>query len=204
MRHAFILSMGLALVGCSGPKVDDTVDRMGQEVNYPAGPYGYTVGTVIQNIDFRAKWDPEGHAGTASYAQMPLAPLSLANYHNDADVKYLVLSGVAGWCGPCNDEQEFVPQWQAKFEPRGFRFLEAMMQGYNARSGAAATEADINRWQDIHQIRVAIALDPEAKIFQYADVSAFPLNMVLRTSDMQIVYMQVGLQDLESVLDGLP
>ncbi len=114
------------------------------------------------------------------------------------------MAAVAGWCGPCNDEQQYVPGLQTKFEPKGFRFVEAMMQGYNARTGAPATEADINRWQSAHGIHVAMGLDPEGKLFSFADVSAFPLNMIVRTSDMKIVYMQVGLQDLTKTLSALP
>jgi hypothetical protein len=71
-------------------------------------------------------------------------------------------------------------------------------------SGAPATESDLNTWQSFHTITVGLGLDPEDKIHQYADIAAFPLNMVVRTSDMQIVHMQVGEESLDSVLSSLP
>jgi hypothetical protein len=206
MRHSFIALVSVFIIsGCAGgPKVDDTPNQMSGAANYVPGPYGYAQGSVIENIQFIGKLDPAGHAGTALYEGMPMKEFSLADYHNDTAVKYVVLSGNAGWCKPCNDEQAFVPGWQQEFEPKGFRFLEALVQGYNARTGAPATEADIDRWQKAHDLHVAIGLDPQSVMFKYADVAAFPLNMIVRTSDMQIVYMQVGLQNLEDTLASLP
>lgn len=188
------LLIGFAgLCGCGG-KTDPTMNRMNMmgAQNYPPGPYGYAQGTVIENINFLAKADPAGASGSADYAQLPLQALSLADLHNDPSVKLIVLSGVAGWCGPCNQEQSEVPADQAKYEPMGVKFLEGMVQGYDEQSGAPATEADINKWALLHNLHVALGLDPEDKLHQYADIAAFPLNLMIRTSDMQIVYMQTG------------
>jgi hypothetical protein len=191
-------------MGCdSGPPTDDTPNQMVQSSNYPPGPYGYVQGSVIENIQFLGK-NADDNVNAPSYSQMMMQPVQLADYHNDSSTKYVVLSGVAGWCSPCNQEQSQMPNLQNTFMPKGFRFFEAMIQGYNEQTGAAATEADLNHWATAHSLKVGIGLDPGDKIHQYADLAAFPLNMVIRTSDMQIVYMQVGLQELEPVLSGLP
>jgi thiol-disulfide isomerase/thioredoxin len=198
-------SILLLAVGCNGgPKIDDTPNQTGEELNYVPGPYGYGKGSVIENLKFIAKWDPAGAAGTATYDQLPLKPLSLADFYNDKAVKYVVVSGNAGWCPPCNEEQKYVPGWQSKYEPKGFRFVQGLIQGYNARTGAPATEADINRWQGDHDIHVAVGLDPEGRIHQFADVAAFPLNMIVRTSDMQIIYSETGLRNLDATFASLP
>jgi thiol-disulfide isomerase/thioredoxin len=198
---AFVLALGL--VGC-GQHVDPTMNQqMNQAADYPPGPYGYVTGSVIQNIDFVGK-NATGDTTATDYRTLPMQNVSLADFHNDPSVKYVVLSGVAGWCGPCNDEQKQVPTLQATYQPKGFRFFEAMIQGYNEMSGAPATETDLNEWQSVHTITVGLGLDPEDKIHQYADIAAFPLNMVVRTSDMQIVHMQVGEESLDSVLSSLP
>src|SRR5262249_8157121 len=154
---------------------DDTVNQTAGGgttaggANYPSGPYGYVKGSVIENISFSGKLDPAGAAGTATYSALPMAPVSLSDYHADANVKYVVLSGVAGWCPPCNDEQTQVPAMQQKYEPQGVRFLEALIEGYNRTTHQAATEDDVNRWADRHKLHVGIAIDPEDKIHAYAD-----------------------------------
>jgi hypothetical protein len=199
------------MTACAGHYKDDSplIGASSSQVNYPAGPYGYVQGSIIEDIMFRGKEDPNGADGTATYDTMPLATKTLADYHNDPAVRYLVLSGVAGWCGPCNDEQRTtathpgVPALQSKYQPNGFRFLEALIQGYNERTGAPASENDLNRWATQHELHVGVGLDPDDKIHQYADIAAFPLNMVIRTSDMQIVHMQVGEENLDSVLSSL-
>jgi thiol-disulfide isomerase/thioredoxin len=206
MRKISILSFCLSLgaFGCSNaPHVDTTPNQMEEGQDYPAGPYGYVTGSVMQNIKFLGKNDPAGTAGKMAYSDLALSPISLADYHKDPAVKYVVLSGVAGWCGPCNDEQPSVVAAAAKYEPLGFRFFEALIQGYNAKTGAPATENDLNKWQFAHELHVGIGLDPEDKIHEYADVAAFPLNMVVRTSDMQIVFMKIGEMDIDPILANL-
>jgi hypothetical protein len=193
----------VAVAGCSNGG-DPTMNQQDPSAaNYPAGPYGYVEGQIIENIKLIGKIDPQGAAGTATYDTLPMQTVSLADYHADATVKFVAISGVAGWCGPCNAEQQFVPNLQATYEPKGVRFFEAMIQGYDARSGAPATEDDINRWQRNHDIHVGVGLDPEDQIHKFADVAAFPLNMVVSTSDMKIVFMSVGEQDLDPTLAQL-
>jgi hypothetical protein len=202
MRISISLCL-IALAGCNAPpRVDPTPNQMlaAEDANYPAGPYGYWQGSTIQDIVFLGKH----FDSSANYTQIPMQRISLGDFHNDTTVKFLVLSGVAGWCPPCNNEQMSVPTIQAKYQPMGYRFFEAMIEGY--KRGQPATENDVNTWQNAHTLSVDIGVDPEDKIHEYADLSAFPLNMAIRTSDMKIVYMGVGeLQEAEydSVLSSL-
>ena len=192
MRSTIALGFAFVLAaGCSGPLVDDTPNQMPNAVNYPKGPYGYVQGSTIQNIHFVGK-NEMGDQNAGAYSGISMMPVQLADFYNDSSTKYVALSGVAGWCSPCNQEQAEVPNLQAKYEPMGVKFFEAMMQGYNEQTGAPATENDINRWQTAHHLEVGIGTDPGNEIFQYADLSAFPVNMVIRTRDMSIVYMNVG------------
>jgi hypothetical protein len=195
MRLSLLATVIFAAVGCGGVHVDDTMNQQNPELNgYPAGPFGYTIGSVIADLKFIGKADPLGIAGTSTYDTLQIKPMSLNDYHQDASVKLLIMSGVAGWCGPCNDEQTKVPAAQATYEPQGVRFLEAMIEGY--KLGTASTEHDLDRWQSNHDLHVGLALDPNDYVHQYADIAAFPLNMAIRTSDMQIVDMQVGEVDV--------
>lgn len=202
MRAAVFFSfLSIGLIACGSP-VDNTMNKMitPSGANYPMGPYGYAQGSIVGDLGFVGKKDPAGASGTADYSALPMEAISLASYYGDPNVKYVFMSGNAGWCKPCNDEQPLVKAAQEKYEPKGVKFLEAMNQGYDRATGAPATEDDINQWASRHQLHLAIASDPSDYIHQYADVAAFPLNMVIRTSDMQIVFMAVGEQDIDSII----
>jgi len=202
MRLTIFASLALALVGCGGTHIDDTPNQQGPSaIKYAPGPYGYAQGSVIQNLNFVGKMDPAGASGSSSYDSLPMKPIALSDYYQSPTVKYLMMSGVAGWCPPCNDEQTNMPATQAKYEPQGVVFLEALVEGY--KQGTPSTETDLDHWQANHNMHVGIMLDPEDYIHQYADYAAFPLNMVVTTSDMKIVYMQVGEINADTVLSSI-
>src|SRR5207253_1023179 len=81
----------------------------GNGLTYPAGPYGYTKHAVIANLNFLVKEDPLLSAGDANYAGLDPVQRTLADYFNDTSVSWLVLTGAAGWCGPCREEAQTVP-----------------------------------------------------------------------------------------------
>src|SRR5262245_20522599 len=113
MRVAFsvtlvLVGLGVGLAGCSGSNKDDTPNQMAQASSYPAGPYGYLQGSVIQNITFLGK-NASNDLTAPAYDSMKMEEISLSDFHSDPSVKYVVLSGVAGWCGPCNAEQDQMP-----------------------------------------------------------------------------------------------
>ena len=207
--RAFLVSCSslLLVAGCGGAGSSlggGDGGSPGASGDYVAGPFGYVEGATIENIAFEAKWDPAGVQGQSSYDQLTLAPLSFGDLHRDATVKYIVVQGVAGWCVPCNDEQATVPALQAKYQPRGVRFIEVMVQGYSQANSAPAAERDLDKWASAHALHVIMALDPHDAIRKFADVSAFPVNMIVRSSDMKILYLQIGAQDLDPVLAALP
>src|SRR5438132_1118730 len=97
MRTSILIGL-FTLVGCAagGPRIDTTPNQMmaAEDVNYPAGPYGYQPSSVIQDIVFLGK-DPGAGVLNAAYTALPMKRISLGDYHNDASVKYVVMSGVA-------------------------------------------------------------------------------------------------------------
>ncbi len=195
MRVSFALVALLGVVGCNqqfDPGYDTPNRSDSSGLTYAKGPFGYTTGQIIQNLQFLGKSDPNGASGTLDYSTVGLTSFSLADYYQKPDTKLILLSGVAGWCIYCNEEQADIPSIQSQFESQGVKIVEGLVQGYSERTGAPATESDLNRWVADHSLHVTMALDPAGKLGEYADVSAFPLNMMIRTSDMQIVYMQVG------------
>ena len=124
--------------------------------------------------------------------------VDFGNFHNDANARYLFLSGSAGWCGPCNAEQPSVKAAQTKYEPKGVRFLEVLLEGYDR--GSPATEMDLNHWASNHKLHLALATDPEARLFKFGDIAAFPLNIVIDLKTMQMVLVELGEQNVDTLL----
>ena len=67
--------------------------------DYPAAPYGYRPGRVIEDLVFQGKHD--ANLSGRVDANDPVATLSLHDYHQDPSTKLLVLVACAMWCGPC-------------------------------------------------------------------------------------------------------
>ncbi len=151
---------------------------------YPHCPYGFATNSTIANLSFLGKADKNGSAGTVSYDQLPLNSLDLATYHENSAVKYLVLFAVAGWSEPCSLEQPALADAQKKYESRGVRFLEVLTQGFDPEVGGA-TEADLDRWQALHDLHFALALDSKRQMLRYT--TFYPYRIYVRTSDMKIV-----------------
>ncbi len=200
MRHTLLAVLAVGLVGCSEP-VDDTANQMKTgNLDYPSGPFGYTKDQVIPNLKFSGKPKP---SAVGSYDTMPLEQVTLADFYNKPNVKYVMLSGVAGWCYYCNTEQAQVPSMQDKYEAKGVKFLEALVEGYDHSKGTPANEDDLNYWGEDHKLGVSLAVDPNSQLAVYGDYAAFPVNIIIRTSDMKIVHQALGAEDFDKLLGPL-
>src|SRR5262249_2692363 len=186
-----------AVAGCGEP-TDPTPNRQPVgSADFPAGPYGYSAGTTLGNLSFIGKRSD----GPTDYAQLPMQNITMADLRKDA--KLIVLDGAARWCGPCNRDQPAMKALEAQYAPQGVVTVEVLAEG---SYGVAATEDDINRWANLYQLAGIVAIDPELSISKYADITAFPVYLVVRASTMRIEYMQVeamAASPLGPVLDGL-
>jgi hypothetical protein len=199
MRNVLLASSVFALIGCV-PLVDHTPNRdpaaSNDAVGYPAGPYGYKEGRIIENLVFSGK--VPSMAGT-SYMTLPMQQITLNDFRTDPTVKLVLLVGSARWCVPCNEEQPIMKMLGEMYRAQGVQQFDVLVEG--GVVGVPATNLDIDKWASKFTLNVPIAIDPEFKIQEFADTSAFPLNMIIRTSDMKIAWMCVGGQcDAESAI----
>jgi thiol-disulfide isomerase/thioredoxin len=194
----------LFLFGCSSydPMNRGTVGT--SEVNYPLGPYGYTKGAVIANLQFTVKVDPDGATGSARYSDLAPKTVSLADYYNDPNVGWLVLNGAAGWCNPCRLEARDLPKVSQKWEPMGVRFVTVMIQGYDQSAQTPANMSDVDRWQGMFNLHTALGIDPNDSLHEFAaEIASFPLNMLVRTADMSIQMSTLGIDPNDPSLDPI-
>jgi len=199
MRLAILVAgVAAVTVGCGAP-TDATPNRMvAASGEYPGGPYGYQAGTTIADLKFVGKQSET----FVDYSTLPMQELSLADLRTE-DTKFILIDGAARWCRPCNQDQPSIKSIHANYGARGVKILEVVVEG---GYGVAATENDISRWTNLYQLTGPVGIDRDYVLSKYADVTAFPVYLVVRASTMKIEYMQVGsivADPLEPVLDGL-
>jgi thiol-disulfide isomerase/thioredoxin len=186
----------LFAVGCGGKPVDNTMNRSQVPIDatYPKGPYGYARNSVIFDLQLNGKTDPMGAAGTASYYGLTAEDFTLGKFHDDPAVGFVVITGAAGWCGPCREEASEVAKIAPKWEAKGVRFVTALVQGFDEQNQTPSTAGDIDKWQSITKEHITIATDPHDYLHEFsAEIASFPLNIIVRTYDMLILHQELGL-----------
>jgi thiol-disulfide isomerase/thioredoxin len=189
MLRALITVLGaLTVAACSPAGKDLTPNRPVTETpaDYPAGPYGYALGSTIADEQFLGKTPMNG----TDVSTIPLQKVDLAQFHRDPAAKALLIKGSAGWCGPCRQEEPGLEMLAEKYEGDGLRVISVIAQG--PTYGVTATEADLNAWAQQYDLRHLVVIDPENRLSQYGDLEGFPLHIILRISDMKLVYETLG------------
>jgi hypothetical protein len=229
---AAVSSLGLlsgGLLGCSGqapvevetiappaptPFTDTTGQAAATTEAYPAGPYGFTAGQVIPNMDFLGFPDPakntsamktitladfyNPHGLDPSYtppageADDRLFPAS-SGYENAGKPKPVVLlvDVASVWCGPCNEEAETVlPFKHALYEACGGEFLLDLHD--SATPGTTATQSNLKNWTVVYKVDYPSMIDPAYKLDAYFSQNAYPTNMIIDTTTMTIVHVIAG------------
>jgi thiol-disulfide isomerase/thioredoxin len=194
-----IFVITLVAAGCGAP-TDPTQNRAPPTgSDYPAGPYGYGQGTIMANLNFIGKQSD----APADYSQLAMQAFTLADVRARPDAKLILIDGAARWCTPCNRDQPTMKMVEANYASKGVVTMEVLVEG---GYGIAATSDDINRWAMQYQLAGIITIDPAYELAKYADLTAFPVYMVVRTSTMRVEYLQVealAASPIEPVLDSL-
>jgi thiol-disulfide isomerase/thioredoxin len=205
MRYALAaLAAATMLVGCSTVYQDPTEEmKMQPQLKaYPAGPYGYTIGTRIANLTLSAKSDDNG-SGVIDSADT-IKSVELADIFADKSIKALYVGVSAEWCPPCNAEQPDLVKLYNSYQSagKGVAFLEAMNQDVK---GNPADFTVVNRWSTKYKIPFMMAADPNESLGPYYAIAAFPMEMVIDTTDMTITYQFNGedVPDLQAAIDDV-
>jgi AhpC/TSA family len=154
---------------------------------YPAPPYGYREGRVIEDLVFQGKHDSDLSGRVDSLD--PVATLSLHDYHLNPNDKLLVIVACAVWCGPCNAEQPSLNTLYNTYKSSGVAFLSVIMEGTTT---TPATMNNLNNWGASKNVPYDLVIDPLGLLGPYFTQQAFPMQMLVRTSDMRIVWQNSG------------
>jgi hypothetical protein len=154
---------------------------------YPAGPYGYDVGSVIEPSSFT------GRKSGVPAANAPYDKIALADYYamRNSGKRYLVLNVAAFWCTNCADEAKDIQKnYLPKYGAKGVEFLSIVLEKAN---GAPAAPPDVDIWIKSNQgLTFAVADDPDYCATQYFNPKSMPLNMIIDLSNMTILTKTIG------------
>ena len=168
-----------------------------EEPRWPEGPYGTGYMDVIANESF---YDP--FTGNI---------IRLSDYYLDPDVSGIVIVSAAGWCSECSDESWDLVDAQTKYERDGLLVLYTLYEDSHGRilweEGAPfeALDRDMTFMTDYRDnLGRLVGLEPRVANYPvvvdkgfsleryYNNDSATPLTLILRASDMRIVYKEFG------------
>jgi thiol-disulfide isomerase/thioredoxin len=202
MKKVWALAFVAFLAGCGSDIAEvRTVKDSGADgacaTTYPPGPYGTTVGSVVEDHTFTGRRN--GANSTGPYDQ-----ISLADFYamRNQGKKLLVLNVAAFWCAPCREEAKLlVDPIAPKYEPKGVAFLSIVLEKLD-RTPTEPT--DIDTWIKTYHMTFAVADDPDGYVTRFFMKDSMPLNMVIDLESMKIVSQTIGahLEDVQAVLDA--
>jgi len=159
-----------------------------QPGDYPAPPFGKTVGTVIEDHSFLIPGEN--------------TVVKLSDYFEHPTKKVLLINASAGWCGACKQEAAELNVTFAEYEAKGFDILYTLFEDWN---GGPVTEEFYDGWMAQHGGDYLTVLDPEFELGIYFNVEATPMNMLVDLETMTIVWLETGFNSfaLKAKLDEL-
>ena len=207
LRYLAASALVILPVGCDDNRAPPFPEGQGQSPDpgspYPAGPYGVTVGAVIQNFGFVGFANPEDNASEKQ-------AIELADFWNPTGedtfpegsifgeggpkptVLVVIVSAV--WCGPCQYEAaELLPEEHANYSPRGGQFLLVLADGPSP--GSPAELSQLQAWVGKYETRFPAVVDPQYQLGSLFPSTAYPANILIDTSTMEIIEVVAGIPE---------
>jgi len=189
------------------PEIPDEPDQ--PLVEYPDGPYGGEYLDTIADLAFYDPWMGVDY--------------SFSDYLADPATKVIVVTSGAGWCTACQYEAWDLVETYDKYHLEGLEVFYTLYEDTKGkeiwREGASADEIDadftfMNEWKDwlgnwidleVRQANYPVLVDIGFQLGAYYDRAATPLTLIVRTSDMKILYRQIGYNPgaIETIVKGV-
>lgn len=199
---------GLLVAGCksgSGDLLDPLPNSGGAEVEgeYPEGPKGTQVGTVIENFQFEGYLNAREGLGEQNQRVITLGDF----YNPSGDGVYgpgalreegapkpkaLFINVGAVWCAPCKEEaQTTLPESYTELNPRGMELL--MVLADSEAVGSPAEFLHLDNWVTAFDVFYPSVIDPAQHLGALFDQSQYPANMIVDPRTMTIVEVVAGI-----------
>jgi len=202
-----LIALGGMLVGC-GEEVPVPEFKPGQgaapvpeELAYPAGPYGYSKGSVVPNLKFYGFHNPKVSADPNNMELIEFAqfynptgaekwPADSTYRPNEAKPKLLWLDVSAQWCPPCqNESQTTLPHDYPMYQPAG---LEVVLELIEDTQGNPAKPNNLIQWTTKYKTAWPAIIDPARTVDPLSEQDAYPANLLIDTKTMTIIEVEAG------------
>ena len=158
--------------------------------DYPLPPYGAEPGDTLENACFKEAWlNPVA----AKFDPAQLEEVCFSRFYNPSgksSPRVLLISTGALWCSACRAEwggSQSAPsllQVHDELGPQGLAVLGLFFQ--DAAGNPASVQA-IQTWAKLFEVDVPFGRDPDFVMGKYARESVQPFNMLVDTTNMQIL-----------------
>jgi hypothetical protein len=160
--------------------------------NYPPGPYGTRVGSVIENLAFLGWRDP----ARVNYDVEKLETVRLSDFYDpegERGVRYLWINASAVWCGVCRAEMQDI-RAQNIYSELGARGLQLVGTLFEDNDSRPARPSDLKLWGSLpeHSIEFPLLLDPGFKLGAFFTSDATPLNLMIDARTMKVLDANMG------------
>ena len=207
LRPLSLALLLLALSACkstAGDPVEPVPGSGGETVegDYPAGPYGTTVGETIQAFCFEGYVNPSegtGEGFTSTICLNDLYNPTREALHDDESPfpsgtpkpKVIMVNIGAVWCQPCKEEAATIlPKEYDEFAPQGMELISVLTD--SETPGDPADLDNLDAWVNAFDNDYPTVIDPQYTIGTLIDTTQYPANFLIRASDMAISELVIG------------
>jgi len=188
MRIAALFGLSLLLTACGDNVVGggNTPDASTVAPDYPAGPYGVTMGAVLENMSFSGyvnQGPDDGLVSATGFEELSLADMRKLGY------RYVLINVAAEWCEPCQEEALSLPTDFVRWAPRGGYVMSVMTED---KDRAPASRAALDRWVESFKMNYTMLHDPKDEITRVIAPPQLPTNMIVDVEKMEILRIEYG------------
>ena len=169
---------------------------------YPSGPYGGTVGNVVDNFKFQGYFSPSKTSGLASTETF--GEVSWDMLRMTPDAKYLMIHMAAYWCGPCLSAAKQLAAKAPEMVPKGGLLMGVLTEGRTPSE--PATESNLGSFINKAKAPFTYTLDsvsPQTDLESYFD-SLRDSFIIIDLSTMKIVNIIDNFSGGGGVAEAIP
>ena len=208
LATGLLLTTAVALLGCASEPLSEPSPQgapVGAEspdpgaaatddyvlTEYPPGPYGFSQGSVIANLEFKGWHDPVA----AGYDPANFETVRLSDFYDPSGetTKLILNNASAVWCSVCRAEYQHMRDVgiYATYKPKGVQLIGALFEDNNA---GPATPQDLTEWGSLpaFSVEFPMVLDPGFKLGRYFTSDSTPLNLLIDARTMTIIDATMG------------
>ncbi len=186
--------------GGTGGDVSTPDDPPDYLADYPEGPYGNELHSIMPNYRFMGWNNPK----EVEYDTEKLEPIQLADFYDPdgtKNIKIILINSSAQWCPPCKAEYSHFKTngTFAEYREKGVMFLGSLMEN-NAYD--PPRYIDGQAWVKSFQVEFPFVIDTSFKLGGLFSIDAIPNNTLIDAQTMEIIQLLPG-GDTEGLLSAI-